>query len=814
MAMWWGHPLRMLNALRVLIHVMWLISMVILHLIRLICSIYWSLLRLLWTLVTWWIRSGALRGLKIPRLVLHLSCLFCMKALLVVSRSRLCNVWILDTAVKMLLAHMDLNSLEVVVLREAEDLCPPGLTLHVLCLDTLGNMLWTRFDQSGDLDSLAEAVERYRQALDLFPQGDPNSSPSLNNLGNALQTRFNQLGDLDSLAEAVNLHRQALDLRPQGHPDRSPSLNNLGNVLQTRFEQLGDLDSLAEAVELHRQALDLRPQGHSDRSTSLNNLAIALHSRFEQLGDLDSLAEAVELHRQALDLRPQGHSDRSTSLHNLASTLLTQFKRLNGISNGFEVDFSPHHRSFDLEEALGLLKEGLRFCAAGHPMRIKFLFASAHCMLHTGSHAFNFAEAIRHILEALQHGASPARQSLLLTIAVLRAVETAYKALPGNIGERNIKKHSHDDLVLETYSRTIHLRPRVASFRLDHAGRLRELSRAEAITRNAATRAIAAGRENEAVEMLEEGRGLFWSQALRLRTTDLDLLSVQDAQELRRLFRLLDVRSIGDESTTVPQRERLVEQRRQLSNSAEALISDIRSRPGMSRFLLPPAFSSLVESLPEGFVVFLNVSELGHHALILNGITKSVHNLPLRLPARIVGTNRKAVKDKSSHTRDNGDGLSAEDSVQSVAEEFRAGVRERATFGDSLADLWVYIVRPIIDLLQLKVCILARHSSHTFTENPVSRSQAVGTDRVSGGALRACLRSFQYMLQAATQEQQESVLAPVTTAHLTISSPRTSPASRRSCEPEMVSAAWHEATSRAYCCTRAARDVDGLASAT
>jgi hypothetical protein len=371
-------------------------------------------------------------------------------------------------------------------------------------------------------------------------------------------------------------------------------------------------------------------------------------------------------------------------------------------------------------------------------------------MLSTGSHVFNFAEAIRHMLEALQHGVSLARLSLHHSISALRAVETAYQVLPQPLGKTDIGKHSYDDLVLETHSQTIRLLPGAASFGLDHTGRLRKLSSAEAITRNAATRAIAAGRENEAVEMLEEGRGVFWSQALRLRTTDLNLLSVQDAQELRRLFRLLDVRSIGDKTTTTPQRERLVEQRRRLSNSAEALILDIRSRPGMNRFLLPLAFSSLVQSLPKGFVVFLNVSELGHHALILSASEKSVQSLLSRMPTRIVGTNRKAVKDKlsnlrdnhnelsaadlvryvaeqsragvrerarSCHLRDSDDGLSAWDSVQSVAEQSRAGVRERATFGDSLADLWVYIVRPIIDLLQLQVCMLARHSGQSFAES-------------------------------------------------------------------------------------------------
>jgi tetratricopeptide (TPR) repeat protein len=764
MAMWSGQPFHILNVLRVLIHVVWFIWMMILRLIRLIYLLYWALLRLLWTLVTWWIRSGALHGLKIPRLVLHLSCLFCMKILLMLSRSRLGKVWIFDTAVKMLELLTDLDSLTVVVLREALDLCPPGHTVRLMFLDSLAGALYARFGQlgeldaltetvelrrqaldllptvhplrstfanslavalqilskqRGDLESLAEAVELHRQALKLCPQGHPDRADSLNNLAIAFNTQFEQLGDLESLAEAVKLHRQALDLYPQGHPDRSLSLNNLANALQTRFEQLGDLDSVAEAVELHRQTLDLRPQGRPARSSSLNNLANALQTRFEQLGDLDSLAEAVELHREALDLRPQGHPDRSLSLNNLASALHTQFQRLDSISNGFDIDYTPQHRAFVLEEELGLLKEGLRSCADGHPMRMNFLFATEHCMLRTGSYAFDFAEAIRYIMEALQHRASPARQSLRLSIGALRAVENAYQILLRPLGETDIGKYCYDDLVLETYSQTIRLLPGVASFGLDHAGRLRELSGAEAITRNAATRAIAAGRENEAIEMLEEGRGVFWSQALRLRTTDLDLLSVQDAQELRRLFRLLDVRSIVDESTTTPQRERLVEQRRRLSNSAEALISEIRSRPGMGRFLLPPALSSLVQSLPEGFVVFLNVSELGYHALILDGSKKSVQSLLLRLPNRIAGTNRKAVKDKLSNLRDNHDEFPAGDSVRC-----------------SLADLWVCIVKPIINLLQLQVCMLARQSSQIFTENPICRSQAVGTDRVSGGAPR------------------------------------------------------------------------------
>jgi hypothetical protein len=51
-------------------------------------------------------------------------------------------------------------------------------------------------------------------------------------------------------------------------------------------------------------------------------------------------------------------------------------------------------------------------------------------------------------------------------------------------------------------------------------------------------------------------------------------------------------------------RERRAEECRRLSDAAETLIADVRSRPDMGRFLLPPAFNSLMQYLPEtaGFV--------------------------------------------------------------------------------------------------------------------------------------------------------------------------------------------------------------------
>jgi tetratricopeptide (TPR) repeat protein len=596
----------------------------------------------------------------------------------------------------------DIDSLtEAVELhRQALDLFPQGHPDRSTCLNNLANALHRRFGQFGDLDSLAETVELHRQALALCPEGHPDRSMSLNALADALRTRFEQFGDLESLAEAVQLHRQALDLYPERHTHRSASLNNLANALHTRFQRLGHLDSLAEAVELHRQALDLRPQGDPYRSTSLNNLAGALQRRFEQFGDLDSLAEAVALYRQALSLRPQGHPNRLTCLINLAGALQIQLPQLqDNIISHFE---SPEHHASDLAEALGLVKEGLRSCTDGHPLRTRLLFAGADLimMLSTRSRASNLAEAICLILEALQHPTSPARESLRLSIKALRGVETVYQVMPQPLGKTDIGKHHYDDVVLEIYSKTIRLLPRAASFGLDHAGRLRELSGAEIISRNAATRAIAAGRDDEAVEMLEEGRGIFWSQALRLRATDLDRLPTQDAQKLRRLFQMLESEGVRDESLGTVQRERLVEQRRRLSNAAESLIADIRSRPGMSRFLLPPAFSSLVQSLPEsGFVVVLVASDLGHRALVLNraqGVAVSLEIVPPE-----GGFFTEAVR--VSLPRDGGPDTEDKNVIRLMGTSGRAKRMPKEPLDQTLAQLWTLIVKPVVDKLNLQV---------------------------------------------------------------------------------------------------------------
>jgi hypothetical protein len=138
--------------------------------------------------------------------------------------------------------------------------------------------------------------------------------------------------------------------------------------------------------------------------------------------------------------------------------------------------------------------------------------------------------------------------------------------------------------------------------------------------------------------------------------------------------------------------------RRMLNVEAEALISKIRAHPGLERFLLPPAFDSLMASLPSGFVVILNSSELGSHALLLSrtaGLAKSL----------AVAATVSSFDLKKARTRLPRDMESAEVIIE-ADEDMRAmkiAGRQVTTFEDVLKGMWISLVRPVLLALGLQV---------------------------------------------------------------------------------------------------------------
>ncbi|KAG1744133.1 TPR-like protein [Suillus paluster] len=469
----------------------------------------------------------------------------------------------------------------------------PGHSERVVSLNNLANSLRDRFEQRGSSSDLDEAIELYRAALLLCPSGHNDRSISLNNLARSLIDRFNQRGTLSDLDDAIEHHRAALLLCPPGHSLRSMSLNNLAISLRNRFHQCGTLSDLDEAIELNQAALLLCPPGHSDRSMSLNNLATSLRDRFRRCGALSELDDAIEFNRAALLLHPPGHSDRSMSLNNLANSLYDRFHQ--------------HGALFELDDAIELHRAALLL----RPPDSSTGMSYRTWMNHLGSIWNSPASLMQHLVAILM---------LPKSWTALKFLDRHVALLSSSLRHFDVFKEATSSLAMDAFSCSIRY-----------------------------------GDLMTAVELVEQGRAVFWTHLARFRTP-IDELSLSGdpgatlADEFKRLsFRLHQSPQI-----------------RQLTMQWDDVVSRIRMLPDFSHFLLPPPFSGLQKAADEGPVIVVNASQYSCDALIIFGFRDPVH-----IPLDITQTE---VSELSSE-------------FQSLAEEFGSSDHQQE-LASILRELW------------------------------------------------------------------------------------------------------------------------------
>jgi CHAT domain-containing protein len=178
-----------------------------------------------------------------------------------------------------------------------------------------------------------------------------------------------------------------------------------------------------------------------------------------------------------------------------------------------------------------------------------------------------------------------------------------------------------------------------------------------------------------AVELVEQGRAVFWTQLARFRTT-LDELSAAHhtgaalAEEFKQLSSRL--RNAFDRYT-----EDQSPQIRQVTMEWDDVVSRIRMLPDFSRFLLPPLFSDLRKAADEGPVIIVNASQYSCNALIVLSDRDPVH-----VPIDITQTE---VSDLSTK-------------FQSLSKKFGSYDTQHKLVG-ILRKLWHDIVDPIVQAL-------------------------------------------------------------------------------------------------------------------
>ena len=205
----------------------------------------------------------------------------------------------------------------------------------------------------------------------------------------------------------------------------------------------------------------------------------------------------------------------------------------------------------------------------------------------------------------------------------------------------------------------------------------------------------------EAIEVLESGRALLWSQMRDLRTSIDQLLSAdpvlgnkfavvnRDLEELTKSVPPSHKLSVDDGAAdglmAVDPFGRLVLERRGLLNERAKLISQIQALPGFDSFLTSPPFDTLRSAASSGPVIIIN------HSIWRSDIFILLHNMP---PSLITTPGdffkrASALKDKLLGSR-LAYGLDSNDYNHALA--------------SVLAELYTLVGKPVIDRLhQLQV---------------------------------------------------------------------------------------------------------------
>lgn len=558
---------------------------------------------------------------------------------------------------------------------------------RAMYLSSLGLALTTRFDRTGVPADLTEAVKAGRQARDATPPGHPDRATSVSNLGVTLLTRFDRLGDDAALDEAIETSREAVAATPRGHPDRRIYLSTLGSALRTRAHRTGRRADLDEAVQTGRNAVAEAPADHPSRHIAVANLATALNDRFEHAGDLDDLDEAIRLGREAADGVPQDRPDHASLLTNLGASWRTRYKHTGepadldyAIRAGEEAlqrtapgdaerwrrqanvgltlldRFEAAGDRADLDVAVALQREALAACPPDHPDRPGMLSTLGLALRRSGA----LDGAIDLIREAV--GAAPAdtpsRAGYAANLGFAlkdrfdaagrradldEAVGSWQEAAGAANGPIDVRvraayawgtaaaQASDARSATDGFATAVRLLPLLTWPGLDRAVRERRLTAWPGVGSDAAAWAIRAGDPQRAVELLEQGRSVMWSQALQTRGDFAELHTV--APELGR--RLDEVRSALDSSgpALAAEPDRLLREdsarsHRRLVERWDSLVDEVRQLPGLANFLSPTPFAELRRAADDGPVVLVNVSAYGCAALVLTVTGLRVVELP------------------------------------------------------------------------------------------------------------------------------------------------------------------------------------------
>ncbi|TFK37832.1 CHAT domain-containing protein [Crucibulum laeve] len=446
-------------------------------------------------------------------------------------------------------------------------------------LNNLGNCLLARLKRTEIIKDVDEAITVLQRAVFLTPESDAHASWYLINLGNAFLSRYMRFRELEDIDEAISNHRDALRLTPDRHPYLPWLTSCFAVSLSQRFQYSQNDIDIDEAVSMQQRAVHLTPKDHLDLPVRLSTLSLLLHRRSKLISSLEDSNAAISAAERALDLLSEGHPDIPSYLKNHGIMLAGRFDLLGNMA--------------DIESAISIQKRAIQLLPSDHAESPSYFTSLADSFLRR----FNEMENLEDCREAIFYY----RRASLSTIGspVLRVKSARQWASLCH------SKLNHID-ALEAYAVAIGLLPQVVWLGETIKNRHMRLQEISDLSNAAAATAFCAGKYQTAVEWLEQGRCIIWNEINQLRTPLDDLQRVKP--------------SLAEEFM------HQVNSHRQLVDTRNTFLNEIRGLDGFENFLHPPNYCDLENAIPaSGLLIIVNVHQHRCDALSLRPSESPVH---------------------------------------------------------------------------------------------------------------------------------------------------------------------------------------------
>ncbi|PSR72068.1 hypothetical protein PHLCEN_2v12049 [Hermanssonia centrifuga] len=407
---------------------------------------------------------------------------------------------------------------------------------------------------------------------------------------------------------------------------------------------------LESEISTSRLALDRLSYDDPQQWHSLFHLGQLLYVRFEQLRVHRDLDEAISLHLSALHFRPLGHVDRFNSLYRLSIYTQTRYQLNNLVE--------------DLEAAIDYGTEAEELARAiNHPYLTWAHYCIAGVKLHDNT------------IPSSCETTAPSNTTAEIRFASARLLADAGR------------KRGHTS-ALRAYKLALVLVERCLTTRFTISRQRSFLisDDVRTLSSTAASCAIEIGDLASAVEVLEQGRGLVWSQ---VRDNRYPLENLPDvAPELTEAFRetlvQLELLSMSSDDVRVSSEEKAAYKSHLLERWNDTL-QKIRELPGFQDFLRPRPLNSLRMAAAEGPVIITNLDTLRSDAIIMQS-TGPLSLVPLStdLPRLLSGLSK--IMDRIS-----------EQGRADRPWQYPGGPAQTLT--SILQSLWRYVCSPVVEKL-------------------------------------------------------------------------------------------------------------------